>query len=350
MLEYGIMGGKLIQSVWDLPEKRLSNEEYLIFKDQVLTDMKEIFPSSWKLGVAPAIRQKESHGDLDIIVGMDSSLDVQRVLEEYLQMTVHVNSNVISFPIAGFQVDLTFVPMKDYQSSIDYTSWGDTMNFCGRVAHKKGLSLGHTGLGFWIRQSLFEIRLNFLDNDNIMEKVILTKDFSIILPLLGFDYDVWKHGFDTKEEVYHWVASSKFFDPEIFSFENLNHINRVRNKKRAMYAGFVEWLDKNSWKYNKHIFQRREYYIYDWSCRFPILKEAIKKNKVRYLRDKSFKEKVNGYRVMEILGISDGKEVGRVMGELRKLHTKEEYVNMSQDKVDELILGLNIGNKCVLKY
>ena len=43
---------------------------------------------------------------------------------------------------------------------------------------------------------------------------------------------------------------------------------------------------------------------------------------------------------MELLGISDGKEVGRVMGELRKRHTKEEYVNMSKEKVDELILSL----------
>ena len=336
------MGGKLIQSVWNLPEKRLSNEEYHIFKDNVLRDTKEVFPSSWKLGVAPSIKLKESHGDLDIIVGMDSSLDVQRTLEEYLQMTVHVNSNVISFPIAGFQVDLTFVPMKDYQSSIDYTSWGDTMNFCGRVAHKKGLSLGHTGLSYWIRQSFFESSMNFLDNDHIMEKVVLSKDFSLVLPLLGFDYEIWKNGFDTNEEVYHWIASSKYFDPEIFSFENLNHINHIRNKKRMMYAGFVEWLEKNSWKYNRHVFQRREYYIYDWSECFPELKQAIKRNKVRYLRDKGFKEKVNGYKVMELLNITDGKEVGRVMGELRKLHTKEEYVNMSQDKVDELILSFKV--------
>ena len=339
MLGYGIMGGKLIQSVWDLPEKRLSNEEYHIFKDNILRDMKELFPSTWKLGVAPSIRAKETHGDLDIVVGMDSSLNVQRTLEEYLQMSVHVNSNVISFPIAGFQVDLTFVPMKDYQSSIDYTSWNDVGMFQGRIAHKMGVHLGHTGLSYWIRQSFFESKLNFLDNDNIMEKVILTKDFSIILPLLGFDYDHWKNGFDTNEEVYHWVASSKYFDPEIFKFENLNHVNKVRNSKRVVYKGFVEWLEKNSWKYNRHVFQRREYYIYEWSERFPELKNAIKVNKVRYTLDKNFKEKVNGYKVMELLNITDGREVGRVMGELRKLHTKQEYDDMSQEKVNALILS-----------
>jgi len=333
------MGGKLIQSVWDLPEKRLSNEEYHIFKDNVLRDMKELFPATWKLGVAPSIRLKESHGDLDIIVGMDSTFNMARAIYKKYGTYPHKNTNVYSFPIDGFQVDLTFVPMKEFQSSLDYTSWGDVGMFQGRIAHKMGVHLGHTGLSYWIRQSFFESKLNFLDNDNIMEKVILTKDFSTILPLLGFDYNHWKNGFDTNEEVYHWVASSKYFDPKIFKFENLNHVNRVRNSKRVVYKGFVEWLEKNSWKYNRHVFQRREYYIYEWAERFPELKNAIKKNKVRYLLDKAFKEKVNGYKVMELLNITDGKEVGRVMGELRKLHTKQEYADMTQEKVNELILS-----------
>ena len=302
--------------------------------------MKEIFPSSWKLGVAPSIKLKESHGDLDIIVGTDSTFDMAQSIWRKFGTYPHKNSNVYSFPIDGFQVDLTFVPMKDYQSSLDYTSWNDVGMFLGRIAHKMGIHLGHIGLSYWIRQSFFESSLNFLDNDDIMEKVILEKDFSVILPLLGFDYEHWKNGFNTNEEVYHWVASSKYFDPEIFKFENLNHVNKVRNSKRVVYKGFVEWLEKNSWKYNRHVSQRREYYIYDWSERFPELKQAIKRNKVRYLLDKGFKEKVNGYKVMELLGISDGKEVGRVMGELRKRHTKEEYVNMSKEKVDELILSL----------
>jgi hypothetical protein len=338
------MGGKLLSSVWNLPEKRLSNDEYLSFQRNVINNLYTVIPHEWKLGCAPAIRSKESHGDLDVICGYTSFkdrqiYDLELDLFNLFNVRIHRNSNVWSFPVDGFQVDVTFVPMVEFQSTIDYCSWGDASNLVGRIAHKFGLHHGHIGLSFWIRQSFFDFDLGFMDSDHVMQKVVLTRDFSEILPLLGFDYEQWKNGFDTNEEVYDWVARSKYFSPEIFAFENLNHINRVRNKKRAMYAGFVQWLELNSWKYNNHVFQNREYYISDWAEMFPSLKIAIKDNKQKFEMDRAFKHKLNGYRVMELLGISNGKEVGRVMSELHKLHTREDYVNMPQEKIDNLILG-----------
>ena len=333
------MGGKLLQSVWELPEKRLLNEEYSSFKDDILARMSYAMPPSFKLGVAPAIRAKESHGDLDIICGYDFQSGFKKCLEEEFGGPIHVNSNVMSFPVDGFQVDVTFVPIDEFQSSIDYTSWGDASNLVGRIAHKFGLHHGHVGLSFWIRQGLFDKSLMFLDNDHVMEKLILTRDFSVILPLLGFDYDRWKQGFDTNEEVYHWVASSKYFNAEIFDYESLNHINRVRNKKRAMYAGFIEWLEKNSWKYNRHVFQRREYYLPMWAEQFPQLKPSLKHHKEEYEQNKKFKSKLNGELVMELLGISNGKEVGRVISEMKRMYSKQKYISMPQEVINNLILS-----------
>jgi hypothetical protein len=334
------MGGKLLQSVWNLPEKRLSNDEYLSFKSAISDKLSKIFPKSVRIDSAPAIRSKESHGDLDIICGIDNFPNFNKLIEHEFGVKVHVNSNVMSFPVDGFQVDVTFVPIETFQSSIDYTSWGDASNLVGRIAHKFGLHHGHVGLSFWIRQGLFDKSLMFLDNDHVMEKLILTRDFSVILPLLGFDYDRWKQGFDTNEEVYHWVASSKYFSAEIFDYESLNHINRVRNKKRAMYAGFIEWLEKNSWKYNRHVFQRREYYLPMWAEQFPQLKPSLKHHKDEYEQNKKFKSKLNGELVMELLGISNGKEVGRVISEMKRMYSKQKYISMPQDVINNLILSL----------
>jgi len=334
------MGGKLLQSVWNLPEKRLSNDEYSSFKSAVSDKLSEIFPKSVRIDSAPAIRSKESHGDLDIICGVDHYFNSKQLIEDAFGVKVHANSNVLSFPVDGFQVDITFVPIDEFQSSIDYTSWGDASNLVGRIAHKFGLHHGHVGLSFWIRQGLFDKSLMFLDNDHVMEKLILTRDFSIILPLLGFDYDRWKQGFDTNEEVYHWVASSKYFNAEIFDYESLNHINRVRNKKRAMYAGFIEWLEQNSWKYNRYVFQRREYYLPMWVIQFPNLKPSIEHHKVEYEQNKKFKNKLNGELVMELLGISNGKEVGRVISEMKRMYSKQKYISMPQEVINNLILSL----------
>jgi len=341
------MGGKLLPSVWNLPEKRLTNDEYHSFQKRILEKLSRIFPSEWKLGSAPAIKLKESHGDLDIICGYDTFSgrtvpDLENTLIGEFKCPIHRNSNVRTFPVDGFQVDVTFTPMDEFQSSIDYSSWGDASNLVGRIAHKFGLHHGHTGLSFWIRQSFFDHSIGFIDNDHIMQKVILTRDFSEILPLLGFDYDQWKNGFNTNEEVYEWVARSKYFSPEIFSFENLNHINRVRNKKRQMYAGFVEWLSHNSWKYKEYVFQNREYYIFDWSEKFPSLTDAIRTNKIIFTQNEKFKEKLNGHLVMELLNISDGKEVGRIMTKLHSLHTREDYINMPQEEINKLIISLGV--------
>lgn len=334
------MGGKLLQSVWKLPEKRLSNDEYSVFKSRIIRKLQEIFPSYVKIGSAPAIKSKESHGDLDIICGVSHYFDSKKLLEEAFKVKVHTNSNVTSFPVDGFQVDVTFVAMDEYQSSIDYTSWGDASNLVGRIAHKFGLHHGHVGLSFWIRQGLFDQSLMFLDQDHVMDKLILSRDFSVILPLLGFDYDKWKEGFNTNEEVYHWVASSKYFNPDIFDFDSLNHINRVRNKKRAMYAGFIEWIEENKWKYNKYVFQRREYYLPMWAEHFPQIKPSLKHHKNEYELNKKFKSKLNGEIIMEVLGISNGKEVGRVMAEMKRMFSKQKYISMPQEKINELILSL----------
>jgi hypothetical protein len=167
------MGGALLKK-WGLPEKRLSNDEYNRLKNELVNilhsqvhafhrdvDYGDILRCYDTFGVAPAIKQKETHGDLDILVGVDSlekdlgfnrrtyqdmlwdwrseRLNTSDFLERLSGHKPSVNSNVISFPYMGFQVDLTFVPLEDFYSSKNYNSWGDCSNLMGRVFHKMGL-------------------------------------------------------------------------------------------------------------------------------------------------------------------------------------------------------------------
>lgn len=241
------MGGMLLKN-WGLPEKRLNSSEYEQFKNSLLKKLSDDIVYCTQgyhpellcdaLGVAPAIRQKESHGDIDIVIGVDRGVSGKRDYKDVMwrnskvptteQFTTaeylvrlsgyvpHVNSNTISFPYNGFQVDLTFIPLEDYYSSINYNSWGDCSNLMGRVFHKMGLHYGHIGLSFWIRQGMFDNDITWSDNDHIYEKVILTKDMKTICEIGGFDYDRWRDGFDTNEEVYQFIADSKYFRKELF--------------------------------------------------------------------------------------------------------------------------------------
>jgi hypothetical protein len=250
------MGGALLKK-WGLPEKRLNKDEYIHLHDTLLGILSsnvhrfhtdgdgDWYSSNDTFGIAPAIKQKESHGDLDILIGVDGlqgHLDPEQprtyhdmtwawyddkmktseilktsdFLEKLSGYKPSVNSNVLSFPYMGFQVDLTFVPLEDFYSSKNYNSWGDCSNLMGRVFHKMGLHFGHTGLSFWIRQGMFDNNVTWSDNDHIYEKVVLTKNMEDICKIGGFDYSKWEEGFDTNEEVYRFVTESEYFKKELF--------------------------------------------------------------------------------------------------------------------------------------
>lgn len=364
------MGGALLKK-WNLPEKRILNSEYDNLKSKLIVklsmDTHNYYPSGPydsnvghdKFGTAPCLRNKESHGDLDIMVGIDhmdsgrsykdriwrnkerNLVHIQEYLEELCGYKPHVNSNVISFPYEGFQVDITFVDHEDYQSSVNYNSWGDTSNIMGRVFHKMGLHYGHTGLSFWIRQGMYGGDVSWSDNDHIYEKVVLTKSMKQICEVGGFDYDVWKKGFDTQEEAYQFIAKSKYFNKEIFAFENLNNINRVRNKKRPMYAGFVEWLETASPPDSADSeFLSKTAYSLIFQEKFPILKEKVAKYYFEYKMTKEVKAKINGKIIVEKYGVTDGPTVGKIMSYLKTKYKPFELLAIRNSALDAEIRNL----------
>jgi hypothetical protein len=202
------MGGNLLK-IWNLPEKRIPTDEYNRIKNELVDRFRNDskcnrpVPGAF-VSVAPSIRNKETHGDLDIIIGQFSDPNIHmlwkgekdfgKYLESEFQYKPHKNSNVYSFPYQGFQVDVTFHPMNDFYMARDYSSWGDLGNIMGRVFHKMGLHFGHSGLSFWIRQGLFDANVQWSDSDHIYDKVVLTNQMKQICDIGGFDYIRWWDG------------------------------------------------------------------------------------------------------------------------------------------------------------
>lgn len=348
------MGGNLLKT-WDLPEKRIPTSEYNRIKDELLNKFREdnyssklIGPSSVKLvgslwaDVAPSIHSKETHGDLDIIIGYLDNPDIHvlwkgeqdfgKYLESEFGYKPHKNSNVYSFPYQGFQVDVTFHPLEYVRMAIDYSSWDDLGNIMGRVFHKMGLHFGHTGLSFWIRQGLFDANVQWSDSDHIYHKTVLSTNMGDICEVGGFDYARWSEGFDTEKDAFDFVINSKYFNKELFALENLNHTNRTRNRKRGMYMRFVEYV-ANCDKVGIPFRSKHEYSLL-MQCRYSQLQHSINNFRLVYEIDKVIKEKVNGKLVMEWLNLSesDGPLLGKIMSEIRNI---PNYIllEMSQEEI-----------------
>jgi hypothetical protein len=345
------MGGNLLKT-WNLPEKRISTIEYNRIKDELLNKFQQdqsvrqlVGPSSIQLVgssrgvVAPSIRNKDTHGDLDIIVRKHRDTDIVmlwkgeqdfgKYLETEFGYKPFKNSNVFSFPYQGFQVDVTFHPVVEFEIAVDYSSWGDLGNIMGRVFHKMGLHFGHSGLSFWIRQGLFDNNLQWSDSDHIYDKVVLTRDMQEICAIGGFDYSRWNQGFDTEQDAFDFVVDSKYFDPDLFKLENLNHTNRTRNRKRGMYMRFMEYVADSN-KVGEPFRSKHEYSLL-MQCKYSHLQRAIDGFRLLYEVDKVIKEKVNGKLVMEWLDLSenDGKLVGQIMNKVRELD-KYKLLEMTQ--------------------
>jgi hypothetical protein len=347
------MGGNLLKT-WNLPEKRIPTDEYNRIKDELLNKFRKDYsvnrPTSgcWAV-VAPCVRNKETHGDLDIIIGKYEEKDINvlwkgeqdfgKYLEKEFGYKPFKNSNVYSFPYDGFQVDVTFHPHLDFQMSVDYSSWGDLGNIMGRVFHKMGLHFGHSGLSFWIRQGLFDDNLQWSDSDHIYEKVVLTRCMKDICHIGGFDYYRWYKGFDTEQEAFDFVIDSKYFNKELFELENLNHTNRTRNRKRGMYMRFVEYV-ANSNKVGEPFRSKHEYSLL-MQGRFSHLQHTINRFRYLYEVDKVIKEKVNGKLVMEWLNLSesDGKLVGTIMSEIRDI-PRYNLLEISQSEIQKRVIDL----------
>lgn len=220
------MGGNAIENT-----RRLQAEEYKALEKELVEKLGTIYP---ELHPLPYYRSKPDFGDMDIVVPKPKleRKDFEVFLNTLGSRQAVYNSDNISFEYKDFQIDLIFVEPEQVQSAIFYYAYNDLNNLVGRIAHKFGLKFGWDGLNYQIRT----------ESGHRAESILLSRDPAAIYHYLGYDYSRWQQGFDSLEEIFSFVVSSPYFSAEIYDDENLNHINRTRNRKRKTYSAFLEWL------------------------------------------------------------------------------------------------------------
>lgn len=228
-----------------------------------------------------------------------------KFIEQHLQTKRLVkNGNVISFEFSKHQIDLILTPEKYYQSSLNYFAYNDLGNLVGRIAHKLGFKYGHKGLVYVLREG-----------DKVIGEIEVTQDQNEIMKFLGFDSV--KTEFETLEEIFEYVSSSKYFDPDIYLLHNRNHVSRVRDAKRETYNKFLKWCEEHPEKkkytfdeavkeYFKMVRLEEAFYLFvGFGKTYDIL---IKENEY----NKKVKALFNGEIVSKLTGLS-GKELGAFM-------------------------------------
>ncbi len=314
------MGGHAITKV---PVRRYARDEYFEIADAVLSDLRH---AGVDAAVIPAYHAKETFGDCDILVCCNNFNFEQWVKDTYNPVQIVHNGDCVSFPYEELQVDLIKTSEACKDAALAYFSYNDLGNFMGRVAHKFGTKYGHKGLLLPVRYGT-----------HLLEDVVLSQEPSVIFSFLGYDYERFLAGFDTLEDVFAYAASTPYFCCESYNDDQLNHTNRTRNRKRASFMLFREWLAMKDVQSRFVPEEDKNKYLPFIEEHFPgstLHMDALLSRAERY---KNARARV--LTVARALGLVD-REVGEAMSNFKAAHGKGdggEYSTAVESMSDEEI-------------
>lgn len=291
-----------------------------------------------QVSIIPAYRQKESFGDIDILI--DRPCSVAEIKEWFGTDEAVKNGNVISFAYHQdgiiVQADLIYQSRDTIDFAYGYFSNNDLGNLAGRLFHKLGMKFGHDGVFLPMR-----------DGSNKFHEILLTREFAYALNVVGLDYNRWKKGFDTLEDIFEFVRSSPYFNSSIYTFDNLNAVSRIRDKKRSTYNAFLKYNTENPLE--KYVFVKdKNYYLPLVFHHFPDASLEYfnvweEKRKVQ-----AAKELFNGEIVRNLTGLQD-KELGEFMKFLRtsvqELSSVDLILKLTDSEVETIVKHYFVGFK-----
>jgi len=328
------MGGNAIKSVELV---RLTKSEYKPYENLVISKLSKYINID-DIKTISYYKNKLDFGDMDLIIRKPKPVNLVQILkDEFNSKEVYVNSDVISFEFNNFQVDLIFTSSENLETSLFYFSYNDLNNFVGRFSHKFNLKFGHDGLSYIHRNK----------HESSVGKIYLTKEPRKIYEFLGYDYDRYLQGFNEIEDIFEYVCSSKYFSAEAFKYENLNHNNRTRNRKRKTYINFLDWLSESKYKNVDYKFTKEKDYYLPMIVSF--FTESNLVNKISDFKEKEerllkIKNKFSGYIIMKIIPTLEGKMLGYFITKFKEQFQNEETYFNYIENIEERELEKDIKN------
>jgi hypothetical protein len=243
------MGGLAIKKVINKEPVRLNVEQYNEVVEHVveqLTLIKERHGFTGEFRVVPHVRNKESFGDLDVIISMPRDDEMYNDLimnsgeykyvkngpvTSYVHSTCVIDSDGLP-QWSLFQVDFIFVSEAGFKTMCNYHGYGDIGNFIGRLANGMGLKYGHTGLSYVYKIDTY-----------VVVEITLSTSLQDILEFFGLSYSKYCAGFDSMEDVYEYIMASPYFHPSMFDLDMRSYEGRVRDQKRPTYNRFIEVMN-----------------------------------------------------------------------------------------------------------
>lgn len=293
------MGGK----AFGFEAKRMGKYEY---EDTLALNLARIDSSQHYNGMGKGVisySTKETFGDIDILVPKEHfSFDRFWDKHKFRYKDYKRNGGVISIlDKQDRQIDIITTPLSIYNIHYNYLAYNDMGNFIGRIAKSLNLKYGHDGLSLIVRYRE--------DPTRKIGVIPISTDVQYIYKLLDIPYRCY----DTMEQIYSDIMSSKYYHKDSFLLEKQSHHTRARDRKRKSYHGMLNYIKENDTSAEP----RRNYSIEETLAMLPsfVSDEYIK---ITAEYDKKMYEKTlfNGNIVSDVTGLK-GKELGVFMASIK---------------------------------
>ena len=326
------MGGTALKHL-GFESRRISKEEYF----DLVFEIKEIGRKHFSaFKDILHYKNKPDHGDIDFLglylPLLGESVDIKGIFNANFYSQ---NSCVHSFDYKGVQIDLAI------QESLDaftyyylFSCFSPIGNVLGRMVKQKGLKWGIDGLTYPIKLSdseqLGNIKVDihgpYCTFDKLLEFAGLDNNF-------GDCFERFKDAFENQEDIFKWLSKSNLFNRDVFAFENLNHVNRKRDRLRKDYHSWLEYIKD---KPNKFVGNEdKTVYIEEISNHFHSnIHKKAERLIAKHTYKKYLKEKFNGKMVSEWTGLQ-GEDLGKVIKTYKD--SIQDFDNFIQLKTPENI-------------
>jgi hypothetical protein len=226
------MGGAALSH---LGVRRYNSDEFYQLAKELVPLVKEAFNTEVEL--TKSYKNKPDFGDMDLLVLNTGNLGMieEVIRKNFCPRDIHHNGNCYSFDYKDLQIDLIITPLSNWETSKVFFSYNDLGNLMGKIYHKFGLKYGYDGVKY----------IHRIDDKKLGDFVV-TKDMKKAWEFIGCSWDRYEKGFDEMEDIFNYIIESPYFDYKSFHMENLNAINRKRNKRRKVYQLFLKYIETNN--------------------------------------------------------------------------------------------------------
>ena len=255
------------------------------------------------------------------------------------------------------QVDLTILATRSlWESVIFHHSYGDLglilTLFCkpyGLAYSQGGLKVRDSPYSYYCVQWIYfpQVGLKAYQKRHDNHPFTLSTSPRDISSFLGLDYGRLNEGFSTRLAIFDWLATSRFFRPEIF----LRTGNILRERK--MYQEFVSYANARAPSASRLNLDQPSDSPVDFEALavdLGIVAEATVEEALVYFgrrdewyliaesifRRKALKEKLNGKLVEQITGLK-GVIIRSIIASVKEMASEDELVLMEPDEIQGLI-------------